>query len=501
MTISADIYLRLSDLANGDTFTGREAKLRREADRLGWTVHRVVTENDVNGNGKLKPASAFKRKRITQPDGTVVYRVWRPGFRSMLDDITAGRAQAILGEDLDRIARDPRDIEDLVDACETMKASARSLSGSLNLTNGGTDAEITQARIMVTMANQSSRDTRRRVKAGKERVAVSGYRMGGGRPYGYRFDPDSPPHQKTLIPVDLEAKVIRWCAREILASEDGLIVSGLARSLRNWGMPTVNGAAWSAGTLKDILIKPTVAGLIVRDGVEYPAKWPAILDRDVWEALRDRLMDPGRRTGTSNAPRWLLSGIGRCHCGGKIRVGGSKASGGPAYVCADNNDLRRNAIRTDEFIEQRMIHELSKPDVADLFRPPPRRGVDVNAVRAELRRLAERQETQLRLHAEDLVTDAALRKNLLYIKKRSGELQAQLDVSSETDPLAEFRTGRPAVEVWNDRALTLSRKRELIRLFMDFTFLPGRRGPVFDLDSLERGIAWKTGLTATTRCP
>lgn len=496
MTISADIYLRLSDLANGDTFDGREAKLRREADRLGWTVHRVVTENDVNGNGKLKPASAFKRKRITQPDGTVVYRVWRPGFRSMLDDITAGRAQAILGEDLDRIARDPRDIEDLVDACETMKASARSLSGSLNLTNGGTDAEITQARIMVTMANQSSRDTRRRVKAGKERVAVSGYRMGGGRPYGYRFDPDSPPHQKTLLIVDLEAKVIRWCAREILASEDGLIVSGLARSLRNWGMPTVNGAAWSAGTLKDILIKPTVAGLIVRDGVEYPAKWPAILDRDVWEALRDRLMDPGRRTGTSNAPRWLLSGIAQCHCGGKVRVGGSKASGGAAYVCSENNDVRKNAINTDAYIEARMIERLSEPDIADFRRPAPRAGIDVNAVRAELRALEQRKASQVRMHAEGLLDDRGLADGLRHFKKRTEELNAQLAVSSETDPLAEFRTGRPAEEVWD--SLSLSRHREVIRVLADVILLPSRRGPKFDDESLERGITWKgRDLTAT----
>ena len=41
--------------------------------------------------------------------GQAVYRVWRPGFRSILDDLTAGRAHAILAEDLDRACRDPRD--------------------------------------------------------------------------------------------------------------------------------------------------------------------------------------------------------------------------------------------------------------------------------------------------------------------------------------------------------------------------------------------------------
>ena len=40
------------------------------------------------------------------PDGTVKMRVFRPGFRSVLDDLTGGRANALLAEDLDRVCRD-----------------------------------------------------------------------------------------------------------------------------------------------------------------------------------------------------------------------------------------------------------------------------------------------------------------------------------------------------------------------------------------------------------
>ena len=67
----ATLYLRLSDFRDdSDGFTGREARLRTEAKRLGWTVGRVVVENDVipnaNGNGRSRPASAFKRGRPRQ---------------------------------------------------------------------------------------------------------------------------------------------------------------------------------------------------------------------------------------------------------------------------------------------------------------------------------------------------------------------------------------------------------------------------------------------------
>lgn len=71
-------YLRLSDLkpddldehGNGRTFSSREQKLRELAKRLGWTVSKVIIENDVNRrNGKARNAPAFKRRpetRVTQ---------------------------------------------------------------------------------------------------------------------------------------------------------------------------------------------------------------------------------------------------------------------------------------------------------------------------------------------------------------------------------------------------------------------------------------------------
>src|SRR5947209_19030458 len=109
---NAIIYLRLSDLRdddlneNGDgaTFSSREEKVRELAERLGWTVFKVIIENDIDRkNGKARNASAFKRRKVTLPDGSVVLRVVRPGFREMLDHLRAGRAHAVLAEDLDRV--------------------------------------------------------------------------------------------------------------------------------------------------------------------------------------------------------------------------------------------------------------------------------------------------------------------------------------------------------------------------------------------------------------
>jgi DNA invertase Pin-like site-specific DNA recombinase len=243
--ILAILYLRLSDLREADlnedgtgkTFADREQKLRELAARLSWGVFKVIVENDLprtpkgktrTGKGKARPASAFKRVKVTMPDGATAMRVWRPGFREVLDHLTAGRAHALLAEDLDRVMRDPRDLEDFIDVVEPRKLNARSLAGSLTITDGGTDSEITMARLMVAVANKSSRDTSRRVAAGRERKVINGEYGGGPRPFGYEAD------GLTLRPS--EAAVIEECSQRVLQIDQrtGKLTAlrSLARELR-----------------------------------------------------------------------------------------------------------------------------------------------------------------------------------------------------------------------------------------------------------------------------
>jgi DNA invertase Pin-like site-specific DNA recombinase len=261
-----------------------------------------VIENDLmpgTGNGKPRMASAFKRRKIVTPSGRTEWRVYRPGFRSVLDDIASGRAAAVMAEDLDRACRDPRDLEDLVDVIREHKANARSLSGSLTLTSGGTDAEHLTARIMVAVANKSSADTARRVAQARQRQAEHGTFGGGGRPYGYARD------GMTLVPA--EAAEITRAAGAVLA---GTSLKAVARDLRDRHVPTVSDAKWCSATIRNILLRPRNAGIAVHHGAETgPASWPAILPEEQWRAVVALLTDPGRATGPGNAPRWLGSGL------------------------------------------------------------------------------------------------------------------------------------------------------------------------------------------------
>jgi len=502
---TCDIYLRLSDPASEESFDGREAKLRSEASHLGWIVHRVVVENDVDDDGMPKPASAFKRKMIRVP-GTDrrVLRVIRPGFRSVLDDLDSGRANAVLVEDLDRLLRQPRDGEDLLDAVEMSASNCRSLSGSLKLTDGGTEDERFMTRIVAATAAKSSADTARRVADKKELLHGKSY-SGGHRPYGYVPAQGTEKYHRNLIIVPDEAEVIRDAATAIL--DHNISLKAIARELNDRGVPSTEGNGWSAGSLRYVLMKPSVAGLQQHlpekerraaraRGVKPPkpavkeAPWPAILDRDRWERLCDKLNDPSRLTNGTRGrePRWLLSGYGECGiCGDGTLVEVSRSV--PSYVCKGPvQHLRRSAKHVDDAISRLIVARLSQADIADLLKPPPSSVPQENAktLRSEARRLRERKAAQMRMHAAGDIDDDDLVIGLKSVKERLAVIEAQLATSDHPDPLADFRDA-PAATVWEN--LSLARRREIVKLLLRVSFLPsGRRGPGFDPETLS--VTW-----------
>ncbi len=535
-TTLADLYLRLSDLRPCDScraaktecehssLESKEQLLRDKASQLGWAIHRVVIENDSKPpgpNGKRRPASAFKRELVRKPDGKPrlgpdgekLYRVLRPGFRSILSDFNRGQANAILAEDLDRACRDPRDLEDLIDVAEAHGIHARSLSGSLTLTAGGTDAEITMARVMVTMGNKSSRDTRRRVAQSRERRAQAGKNGGGRRPYGFAFDGNG-----GLVVDEHEAGVIREAAEAVLAApvshaeranpgglDSGMSLKALARDLRKRGDPTVTGAAWTPDTLGAILVKPALAGISLhrcdcppgrrgRDGCPHVAEVPEdarpawmtnpILEPDVWQTVVDRLTDPARKTTTGNAPRWLGSGIyrcGKCDDGTTCIVSASSGRAAcPRYVCRASGHLGRAAGFLDDFVVAHVVERLARPDAVSLLRPA-RPGIDAGALRKELRTHESRLTQISKDYDDDVITRAQMLTQTASRRKKIDAVKQQLAAAGDpADPLGGLAGNPDAAKVWE--GLTLEQQRAALRRIAVVTILPAGRGLGFNPD-------------------
>ncbi|KOX13354.1 hypothetical protein ADK67_44165 [Saccharothrix sp. NRRL B-16348] len=484
----ADLYLRLSDLRAedlseegiGKSFESREQKLRERAALLGWGVHRVVIENDVvSKNGRQRSASAFKRQKITLPDGTTALRVVRPGFRSILDDLATGRAQAILAEDLDRTMRDPRDLEDFIDVAEAHKINARSLSGSLTFTDGGTDGEITMARVMVTMGNKSSRDTSRRVAAARERKAVAGEFGGGTRPYG--FEPDG------ITPRPDEYAVIKNCSRRLL---QGVSLRSMALELRGAEALTVTGAPWTAETLRDVLLRPRNAALSVYRGeVIGKAPYPAAVPEDVFRAVQRKLTDPNRNTSPGAAPKYVGTGVylcGRCDDGTSVDVTlGQRPQ--PRYRCRKSAHLARAQKPVDDFVLGAVAARLSLPDAVGLFAKPKSK-IDVAALRFEADAIRE----NLTGLAEDRAMGLIDRAQMIAATEKGRARLAVLDqqmadavVESPLFALIGAEDVRAALG-----ALPLSVRRLVVDTVCTVTIVPAtRKGSGFDPKSVR--IDWK----------
>ncbi|WP_448262788.1 recombinase family protein [Microbacterium aurum] len=313
--VRAVMYVRISDDPEG-TERGvdrQEADCRAYVAAHGWEVAAVFRENDT---------SAFKQRTITLPSGERVRRVIRPQFRTMLKHLSDGHAQVMIAYDLDRAVRDPRDLEDLIDAKVLGGFTVRSVTGSLRL---DTDSDVAMARVLVAMANKSSADTARRVARAAKQQAVEGAWHGGRVPFGYRAE------NGVLIVDPVTGPLVIEAYQRVLAGDS------LYRIRKDWnerGILTTHECAWSDRTLKLMLRNPSNKGTredrpVMPDGsraktskMQVQAAWPALVDEDTWQQVSD-VLDARKKArnfhqpGTGAAKRmYPFSGLIRCSkCG------------------------------------------------------------------------------------------------------------------------------------------------------------------------------------------
>ncbi|MEU3546271.1 recombinase family protein [Streptomyces longwoodensis] len=339
---------------------------RRLAARLRWTIAAVIPEDDT---------SAFKRRKIKLPDGSSALRTVRPGFRRALEGLASGEFDGLIADDLDRVARDPRDLEDLIDVVESRRPRipVESVTGSLRLAN---DADVTMARVMVAVANKSSRDTARRVTRKHEELAAEGKPGGGGfRGYGYT--------ERYEI-IEDEAEILREIGDRILGDWDGWSerqkaaidpevgesLNSIAADLQRRKVPSATGAPWSGRSVGSIVSKPSVAGLRAhRKEVVGKAVWDPIIPVERWQRICDRL---AMRAGVTDLTlqRWL-SGVLKCSLCGHM-LSGSHGNGGPRYWCDRKGGgcgkIAVKAAFVEDEVQDQVLNLLGQPRILEQLR-------------------------------------------------------------------------------------------------------------------------------------
>ncbi|HCG55823.1 MULTISPECIES: recombinase family protein [Brevibacterium] len=465
---------------------------------------RFYLENDT---------SAYKRKRVTITDEygeqRQAYRVIRPVWAQALRDLRAGVITALAVYDLDRLARDPRDLEDAIEVVQH--------HGSLiiSATSAGTDlmsdSGRAMARVMVTMAQKSSADTARRVARAHLESAHEGRPVGGSRPFGFLAD------KVTHCPV--EAPLVRKAAQDII---DGASIRGIAEEWAAAGIKTVRGGAWNRSVIRHMLSNPRLAGwrvhqgkiatdrdgkpvrlvqpqtlaVVGEDGKPARAKNPRagepvepLLDQDTFDRLQEALVRPDNRKvkPRRGARRYLLSGLVRCAvCHRQMYGNRWGETGGEMrfyYVCQggadDKHAVSVSGHGTDAFLERVVLDRLA---VEDMERPAPEFSGD-----GRLAQVKEAITELMSVHRTGLLSGSVVFPQVQQLQEEQERLEAERGefIRATAGPT----TARVTPEVW--AGMSTDKRRAIVETLIEAVLIhPGRqRQNKLDYDRIE--VVWR----------
>ncbi|HYK95592.1 MAG TPA: recombinase family protein [Candidatus Dormibacteraeota bacterium] len=465
MVKAAAIYARISSDPEGDRLgvTRQREDCERLAAAKGWPVADTYTDDD---------RSAYSGKP-------------RPEYRRLLDDIAAHAVDAVLVYNLDRLHRQPRELEaffDIVDAAKLVNLA--SVEGDINL--GSSDGRF-QARIMGAMARKSSDDASRRIRRKLLQNALDGKPTGGGtRPFGYR------PDRVSIDPP--EAVLVREAATRILAGES---VRAIAADWNERGIRTPKDRPWSVETMGRMLHSARLSGQREHHGeIVASGAWEPIITPEETARLR-AILEERAGSGTRTVRKYLLPGLLRCGLCAATLVSRAAADGTKRYVCAKGpgfagcGHLAINADPVERLITEAVLYRLDAPDLAAALAGAASADAATAAEqhalaqdRAQLEELATAYGNRLLTMPELLAARKPIEARIDAARKRLSRLSR----SAAVDPFLG-RSGELRAK-WS--TLPLTRQRSIVAAVLDrATIRPAVRGrSSFDPGRVE--AVWRT---------
>lgn len=427
--------------------SGEEKGVRRQtedgeklAELRGYNVIARYADNDVTGTGKKK----------------------RPGFESVIKDITSGRAQVVIIWEMARIQRNRADEVRLYEACKNANAKIAMVRGpELDFS---TPSGRLVADVLGSVARQEIEMKADRQQRAQEQAAYEGRRVGGRRPMGYTAS--------GMELIKEEADAVRTAYDAFLA---GTSLGSIARSWNTAGLISPQGSEWDRGNVGQVLRNARNAGKrTYRGAIVADAAWPEIVPETTWRAVRTILDDPSRRT----APRGgtaLLTGIAVCGVCGTERVhtgGTPKHVEYATYRCRSMRCVSRNAGPVDKFVSDVIVERLSRPDAAELLIDAE--APDLDAVNAELLALRSRQTSLAVDFADGILTGQQLRAASERIAGRITELESKIADAGRVDILGPLVHAEDVQAVWD--GMDTDRRRAVIAVLADVTIYAVGRG-------------------------
>jgi DNA invertase Pin-like site-specific DNA recombinase len=407
-------------------------------------------------------------------------KVTRPAYRAMLEAVERGEVIAVVAWDLDRLTRQPRELEDFLALAD--RVGLRHLVTVADNVDPTTGDGLLVARIKAAVAAEEVAKTRKRLLRAKADKAERGEWNGGPAPYG----------RGPGMSIDAaEAEVLREAARRVLAGES---FRGVALDLSDRGLGP-RGKRWAGGSnLAQRLTAPHVAGLRAHHAQLSAATWKPILDRETWERLRALRADPSRRTRVGAPARMLLTGgVGRCgKCGAPLRARPT-TNGRRRYGCPPEGDhgygcggVTRDAEVLDGYVTEAVLARLEKADLGALVAED---NIDVATLAAEYEAVNAKLAELAEAWATDAVTRAEWDAARAGLDARRRRVERELERARRSSTAAAI-AGPTVREAWD--ALDLDGRRAIIRELLPgaVTVHPIGRGRWRTFDPATVTLGW-----------
>jgi site-specific DNA recombinase len=464
MTIRAGIYCRISRDAEGKQLgvERQEKDCRRIAKERGWEViEPPYIDNDV---------SATKGSRKV-----------REQYLRLLDDIEAGKLDAVVIWMEDRLQRQVLELVEFLQVCEAAGVSRiASAGGEFDLANSD---QRTMLYIKAALAEAEIERMRARVRRKSlERAENGDAHPGGIRAFG---TVGAGKQRVTEAQARAERELIAEAAQAII---DGDSLRGIATDWNEREIRTPTGRGWSNVTLRTMLLSPRLVGQRQHNGQLHPATWKPILPREKWDAVKAILEDPARVTkGRGGVYRHLLSGLVKCGlCGTNMTVRMRK--GARRYACSTSQQggcgrIQRSADPIEHLITEALF-------VAVEAGIEPHRAAAKDDLTSELYEALARDQGLLdRLEdkvAEELIAPETAKRKRAEIERRMEATRRQL--AELGDARVAARIPRNLRAVWQD--FSLDRKRAIIAVVVErIEVYPQGMSPVFDPETIK--VTWK----------
>lgn len=278
------LYIRVStqeQASEGYSIEEQKERLTKYADAQDWTIYRLYSDPGFSGGS-----------------------IERPGLKTLIADVVAGKLDKVAVYKLDRMSRSQKDtlylIEDIF-----LPNGVDFVSMTENF-DTGTPLGRAMIGILSVFAQLEREQIKERMSLGREGRAKSGLWHGSSRiPVGYLYE------NGQLKTEPFEAEIVRRIYREF---NNGRTVAAIVADFRREGITTKYGRM-QPSTVRSVIRTKTNIGVVSHNGVEYQGQHDPIISREEYDRANQRLDDQAQTDVNHYNFRKYVSPItGLCYC-------------------------------------------------------------------------------------------------------------------------------------------------------------------------------------------